>query len=308
MERDKRNRLRGEALRARTYHELAEMLRLLSLDLFDKDLGPPEDRFTTIITPVPELEVRENPRKHLEYVINQYGLNPQPRVTLFVEGESEVAFVETAFERLFGYHHGVCGLEIVNLKGVDNAAGSGRKDRFGAIFLLVDYLHDHQVPSFLVLDREGRAMDLKRAAQKRKSLYGYRKFAIPAGRIKVWQRNFEFDNFSDTELANALSKCTDGRVHFSSRDVKDVRERWPKSNLSELFKGRADRGLNKPQLARILAEVVVSPATRRSVDSRPIVKLLVRVVEFASQNHPPIFKSTWERNQPYMDKTRIVLR
>ena len=58
------------------------------------------------------------------------------------------------------------GIEIVNLKGVDNATGSASKDRFIAIFLLMDYLHDHQVPSFLMLDREGQAMALKREAQK----------------------------------------------------------------------------------------------------------------------------------------------
>lgn len=306
--RNKRNKLRGDARRAQTYRELAEMIRLLHLDLFQTDLGPPEGRRGVTITHVPELEVRENPREHLEYVVNQFGINPQARVTLFLEGESEVAFVEAAFERLFGIHYGAYAIEIVNLKGVDTATGSRKEDRYNAIFRLVDYLHDHQVASFLVLDNEGRAMQLKRDAQKRRSIFGYRRFAIPAGRVKVWRQCFELDNFSDSEIAKALMETTGNRTKFTSRDVKGIREQWPQLNLSRLYRRRTNRGLKKPELARALAEIALDSRTRRKIESRPVVKVLDRVRRFAALNHPPIFRSTWEHNQAYMDKTRIVLR
>lgn len=308
VERDKRQKLRGDALRAQTYRELAEMIRLLHRALFDVDLGPPEERFGWTITHVPELEVRKNPREHLEYVVNQFGLNPQARVTLFLEGKSEVAFVEAIFERLFGIHYGTYAIEIVNLKGVDTATGSGKEDRYNAIFRLVDYLHDHQVASFLILDNEGRAKQLKKDAQKRRSIFGYRKYAIPSGRIKVWRNSFELDNFSDTELAKALTEASRNQVKFTSQEVKAVRQRWPQAKLSELYRDKTDRGLNKPELARILADMLFDPNTRRRVESRPVVKVLDRVRRFAALNHPPIFRSTWEHNQAYMDKARIALR
>lgn len=215
----KRDELRGEALRAELYRQSAEMLRRLHRDLYQTDLGPPEDSLGGAAPRIPEPEVREDPREHLQFVANQYDLDPQPKAALFVEGESEVVFVRAIFRSLFGLHHGEPGVEIVNLHGVDNATGNRLRDRYNAIFRLVDYLLEHQTLVFLVLDNEGRAQELKAAAATKRSVFGSRRRAIAPDRIHVWERNFELDNFEDDELARALMTASGERVQFAVADL-----------------------------------------------------------------------------------------
>ena len=184
-----------------------------------------------------ELEVRDDPREYLQYVTNQYDLNSQPKAVLFVEGETEVVFVKKIFRDLFGSHHGKSGIEIMNLGGVDNATGTKKEDRYGAIFRLVDYLHEHQTLVFIMLDNEGRAKKLKASASRKPSLYSLRSRVIPPSRIRVWRQDFELDNFSDTEIARALTDLPGHSVQFRSTDIKAVRSKWPKQKISGLFPG-----------------------------------------------------------------------
>lgn len=259
----KRDQLRGDALRAQTLRQLAEMIRRLHSDLYHDDLGPVDEQFGTIINHIPELDVREDTRKHLELVTNQYNINPQPRATLFVEGQTEVTFIETIYRALFGNHFGVPGIEVMNLRGVSNATGGKRRDRYSAIFRLADYLHHHQTLVYIMLDNENHAKDLRDNASTRRSIYGHRKRAIPPRRIKVWNKDFELDNFSDAELASALTSLARGKASFSRRDVRVIRESWPDKKVAGLFEEKTGRALNKPVLGAALANLVLDPRTRK---------------------------------------------
>lgn len=299
VDRKKRDRLKGEALLGQAYRDLAKMLRLLYKDLYDEDLPEPHEIGLPAEGQIPEIDVRVDPREHLKYVANLYTLNPQPKLVLFVEGESEVRFVEQVYPELFGSHYGFSGIKLVNLHGVGNATGRKREDRFNALFRLIDYLHDEQIDTLVILDNEGHAQHLKDAARKKASLFGQRARATTPSRIRVWKTNFEFDNFSDTELARALTSLAPDDVRFRSQDVKHVRENWPKEGLSSLFKERTERGLEKPALAEQLAKITVAEDTRRSPMNRPIVKVLVSVHEEASRNWLPVRRDIWEANQQF---------
>ena len=98
-------------------------------------LPHPNEVTVTVRNPVPELEVRRDVRRHLEFVANRLGVNPQPRLSLIVEGQSEEAAIVRIFEDYFGSHPGILGIEIVVL-GVVDAATGGKKDRFRAIMRL----------------------------------------------------------------------------------------------------------------------------------------------------------------------------
>ena len=91
-------------------------------------------------------------RRYLEFVTNRLGINPQPRLSLIVEGESEEAAIRQIFEEYYDIHPGIIGIEIIVLGGVDVATGN-KEDRFRAILRLIDYLHHHQTFTFLVLDQ-----------------------------------------------------------------------------------------------------------------------------------------------------------
>ena len=298
----KRDRLQGDALRAESYRQSAEMVRQLHLELYGVDLGPPEEMFGQILNYIPELEVREDPRLYLQYVTNQYDLNSQPKAVLFVEGETEVVFVKKIFLDLFGIHPGKSGIEIVDLAGVDNATGTKKEDRYGAIFRLVDYLHDHQTFAFIMLDREGRAKNLQEAAAGKSSFFPVRKRAMHPSRIRVWRQDFELDNFSDTEIARALTDMPGHRVQFRSADIKAVRSKWPKWKISRLFRERTGHDLRKPLLAERLAEIVIDPETRRRPANRPVIKFLQRLDNQSWMNPLPITRDTWRQNQEYLDR------
>ena len=127
-----RAKLKGAALAAETMRSGAAMLRLLYKDLYGAELPDPNETTGTIRTHTPELEVRGDARRHLEFVVNQFDLNPRPKLTLFVEGQSEEVAVKAIFDRYFGASHGTHSIEIIVLGGVDNATGS-KDDRFRAI-------------------------------------------------------------------------------------------------------------------------------------------------------------------------------
>ncbi|HEY8009373.1 MAG TPA: hypothetical protein VIE67_00055, partial [Rudaea sp.] len=95
---DQRMRLKGKALHAETLREGALMLRWLHQDLYGEELPPPNEVHGTVITHIPELAIRKDVRRYVEYVVNKYGLNPQPKLVLIVEGETEERVVNRIFE------------------------------------------------------------------------------------------------------------------------------------------------------------------------------------------------------------------
>ncbi|WP_370334469.1 TOPRIM nucleotidyl transferase/hydrolase domain-containing protein [Parvularcula marina] len=294
----KKKRLKGDALRALALRDAANILRTLYRDLYENELKPTHEIFGMVVNRFPELEVRADIRKHLEYLTNQFDLNPQPKLVLFVEGESEVVLIEAIFERIFAAHPGVYGIEIVNLQGVNNATGSRKTDRFRAIFRLVDYLHHHQTMTFLILDRENQAERLLAAAKQTKSLHGQGRLAVPQEHIALWKVSLEFDNFSDTELAQAFNTLSEPTTTFHRTDIKAAREvKNPGKAISELYKAQTGYGLDKPKLARVLAEIMMEPKSRRKPLNRPLVKLLDKVCTRAARNPLPILEKTWRENQ-----------
>ena len=283
-----RGKLKGDALRAETIRAGAQMLRLLYVDLYGHELPHPNEVTRTIIRHEPELEAREDPRRHLELVANRFGVNPQPRLSLIVEGKSEEVAVKRIFTEYFGIHPGVCGIEIIALGGVGNATGGKKHDRFRAILRLIDYLHHHQTVAFLILDNENYARRLKEAAKGAKSIHAGRRYVTRTEYIRIWRKSFEFDNFSCTEIAAALTGLAEGGARFTVGEVVGVREAAePGSALKKLYESKSKGGLKKVELAEVLVDTMMSARSRRRVENRPIVRVLERVERLAVRNHLP---------------------
>ena len=302
-----RRKLKHDALRAETMRAGAHMLRLLHRDLYGKDLPHPNEVAGSIVNHVPELDARQDVRHHLELVANRFGVNPQPKLSLIVEGPSEEAAVTHIFEKYYGVHPGKYGIEIIVLGGVDAATGSKKGDRFGAIIRLIDYLHHHQTFAFLILDNENYAARLKAKARAARSIHGRRRYVTRAEYIRIWKDSFEFDNFSCTEIAAALTELAQGAATFGVSDVANAkRARNPGSVLKSLYKTKANYGLNKIHLATILVDTMMSPTTRRDIENRPIIKILNRVERLAARNHLPTTQRTRDANQRsrFLDRRR----
>lgn len=306
-----RDRLKGNALCSQAMRGGALMLRLLYRDLYDEQLPDPNEVRGTILSHVPELAVRADARRHMELITNRFDLNSAPKLTLFVEGASEEVAVKTIFERYFGAHVGTHQIEVINLGGVDNATGGKKMDRFRAILRLVDYLHHHQTFTFLILDNENNARKLKEAARNQASTLHDNRYATRPEYIKIWRSSFEFDNFSATEIARAMTALARGNAAFSPQDIMQCKKSEnPGARLSDLYSERTSAGLNKIDLSTTLVEMMFDSETRKVPANRPLIITLARVVRLAAKNPFPTMQEVWERNQisNYLGRTRIRVR
>ncbi|MEJ1359657.1 MAG: hypothetical protein RPU64_04025 [Candidatus Sedimenticola sp. (ex Thyasira tokunagai)] len=301
-----RDRLKGDALRAELIRAGALMLRLLYKDLYGVKLPHPNEVTRQIITHFPELEIRHDTRLYLEFVVNRYGLNPRPKLSLLVEGASEESAVRLIFDQYLGADPGKFGIEIMVLGSVDNATG-GKADKFRAILRLVDYLHYHQTFTFLILDNENYAGRLKEQARKAKSIHHEKRFVTRPEYIRIWKDSFELDNFSATEIANAFDELCSNRVNFTRSEVATCkRDTNPGAALSSLYEKKTQYGLEKIKLSEILVRNMLSASTKRKPRNRPIIQVLERVAALAARNPFSTRHETWEINQSsrYFGKKR----
>lgn len=293
---DQRKKLRGAALRSETIRYGAQMLRLLYKDLYGDDLPHPNEVYRTIGIHLPELEVRKDTRRHLEFVANRFGVNPQPRLCLFVEGQTEEIAVTRIFEEYYGLHPGTCGIELIDLGGVDNATGNQAGS--GGIIRLIDYLHHHQTVSFVILDNEGRAEKFKKDLLKAKSIHSNQRYVTQQRYVKTLKNSFEFDNFSCEEIADALTKLTEDNVIFNSIEISDAKKDGkPGAALKNLYKGKVGSELEKTKLAEILIDMMISSELSHKIEDRPIVKILNDVARLVFGNYLPIMQEIRDVNQ-----------
>ena len=292
---DMRKRLRGAAQRSETIRYGAQMLRLLYKDLYDEDLPHPNEVSRTFL-PLPEMEVRKDTRLHLEFVANRFGVNPQPLLCLFVEGQTEEFAITRIFEKYYGVHPGKHSIEIICLRGVDNATGND-KDHFGGIIRLIDYLHHHQICTFMILDNENLAKKFKEKLLNAKSIHKNKRSVTRQESIKVLENSFEFDNFSCDEIASALTKLTQSRTIFSGDDIASVKEdRNPGSALKKLYKRKTNYGLKKIELAKILIDNMKLESIQKNKE-RPIIKILNQIEILAFGNPLPTRQEFKDINQ-----------
>jgi len=302
-----RARLKGDALLAETLRSGAHMLRLLHKELYGEELPHPNEVTGTVITHIPELEIRKDVRRYLEFVVNRFKLNPQPKLALILEGQSEDAAVREIFEKYWGTHPGTYGIEIIVLGSVDAATGSKREDRFRAILRLIDYLHHHQTITFIVLDNENFAKRLKLEARKAKSIHSDRRYITRPEYIRVWKNSFEFDNFSCGEIAAAMNEQAKDYARFSVTEVTTCKNYSnPGACLQKLYKEKTHYGLQKIKLNEFLVKLMMLPNARRKIENRPIVQVLGRVARLAARNPLPTMNEVWEKNQAskYLGKKR----
>ena len=290
---DSRKRLKGAALLSENMRYGAQMLRLFYKDLYKSDLPHYNEVSRSIFIHLPETSVRKDARCYLEAIANRFNVNPQPRLCLFVEGQTEKTAIEYIFEKYYEIHHGKYGIEIICLNGVDNATG-GKRDRFGGIIRLIDYLHEHQTVTFLILDNENRAKTLQKRLGKEHSIHDRRRHVTKKELIEILDNSFEFDNFSRNEIAVALTELAPDNITFSEEDVAHPEGSLNHgSSLGSVYKKKANCGLNKIKLAKILIDKALISG---SIANTKIIKILNKVKEIVSDNYLPVCQAMREIN------------
>jgi len=107
-------------------------------------------------------------------------------------------------------------------------------------------------------------------------------------------------NFSDEEIARALTRVSEARYTFDSADVARARHAKAKSGnpLNTLYETKLAYLLNKVALLHELCSTLIANGTSaKEADNRPVVRLLLRAIELAAMNHQPVTTDLWEHNQ-----------
>jgi hypothetical protein len=196
--------------------------------------------------------VTQNELQNLEFLTNQYHLNPRPKLILVVEGNGESEQFPRLAKELFGYSFPQVGIEVVNIQGVGNFTGKQKTDKYGALERFIDDYHNRQTVVFVVLDDEGRVSKIKDELLKAHSKYYPNRMVTKEEYIHVWdKKNIEFDNFSHDEIARAMTKLSEGRYTFKVDEIAHcencffARESNP---LGKLFREKLKYDLSKPEL------------------------------------------------------------
>jgi len=249
--------------------------------------------------------ITQNELQYLEFLTNQYHLNPRPKLILVVEGNGEAEQFPRLAKELFGYSFPQVGIEVVNLQGVGNFTGKKGKDKYGALERFIDDYHHRQTVVFVVLDDEGRVSKIKEKLLKAHSKYDPKRMVTKEEYIQVWDnKNIEFDNFSHDEIARAMTKLSRGRYTFKVDEIADCENCFSagESNpLGKLFNEKLKYDPSKLELLNILFGFIIScPENEFDADGkakRHVVQVIEKVRELAAKNYPSDTQDTWRKYQ-----------
>lgn len=115
---DKKRELKGKALLAQTLYSMEHMLRLYYEDLTGEKLYPPDESQDWTRAKLYGEGITENELSYLEFLANEYHVNPKPNLILIVEGEGECQEIPRLCQELFGYNFSKLGIEVFDLKGI----------------------------------------------------------------------------------------------------------------------------------------------------------------------------------------------
>jgi hypothetical protein len=303
VRKSKKEQLKGTALLAQTWRVLERILNLFHRDLageflfsYGEDIRSRESLYGEGI-PQDDLAL-------LEYVTNQYGINPRPKLFLFVEGDGEVEQFSRLATELFGMSFSEIRIQIQNLHGVSGFEGEKKFDKHGAFEKLIEYYHDKQTIAFFILDNEGRVGQVKQKLISKVSKEHPNRTITKDEYIKLWNKNVEFDNFTNDEIAEGMKKLSEGRYSFTESEIEDCRncfgQRGRGDTLSRLYREKTDYGLNKIKLLERLITCAIS-FPKLEVDGvevlRPLVQTIQDVRHLAMRNYQPSRLQSWKETQ-----------
>ncbi|MBI4684521.1 MAG: hypothetical protein HY755_04925 [Nitrospirae bacterium] len=153
------------------------------------------------------------------------------------------------------------------------------------------------------MDNENNAIPFRSKLIKKKSRYAEsNRYITNEDYIFIWNKCFEFDNFSDGEIANALSSLSQ-RHSFSQDEIAALRKDFGKqkgATISTLYEEKTAHSLDKPALAELLVDAVIGNLDKEIIGGnwqRPLLKKVEEIIELAAKNYQPHRYDTWKTNQ-----------
>ena len=211
--RRKRLTLKGAALRAEDGYYQAEVLRRY-LAIYHGVTDLPDEDLVRLGPQVPSYKERffgrqtttDGDRSVFRNVVRQYDLDPQPRVRWFVEGETEIGFIERWAElRRVSLER--AGIELLNLKGVGKL-----EDPLVRAFLILS--QQEEIFVAMTVDGDDKGAERRRVLEKMSE-----SGLLPAG-YAISEPNFEDHNFSIEVMLSAAGALNTDVEPVQSSDLE----------------------------------------------------------------------------------------
>jgi len=223
--RNERKRLRGEGLLAQDFYDAAQNLRTY-LHRYHAVTVPEELRVGRLVDPdAPPVSLRDEMRR--------LGLDPQERVVWFLEGETEMAYVE-AWCAAVGIDLRSSGVELRNAEGTGFFAKRSFRDQLA-------YLQREEIYAYVSVDRDANPNERGRGSaegresdpthiRELKQLEADKR--LPIG-FKEWRGNFVEANFTLAEVTAIARKMAEDAgcpVDLSIQEIEQERLFKPDGN------------------------------------------------------------------------------
>lgn len=139
---------------------------------------------------------------------------------------------------------------------------------------------------------------MKKGLLDAKSEYFEKRAVTNENYIHIWNIAYEFDNFSNKEIASAMSVLAPNTL-FTEPEVEQARQDSnPGSALKRLFEAKTASPLSKRSLNKELTSLLIAEAeTSGILPQRPILDQLHKIIGLAATNHQPTSGEVWEINQ-----------
>jgi hypothetical protein len=215
MRYEKRNKLTGKALFAQDYYDRAYILKHLLEELGETNVPEPDDVMDTnegkwkirIYGQMVDYSSREVLRK----ILDEFGLDRNHRIHLFIEDESNLEatkIIATAMR-----------LDL-QAEGIHIEGLAGSSDFYNPTFVnRLMYIRGEGATPYLIVDNENKSHDQKMKLEKRGLL--------DKDCSRIWEGEFESDNWTDEELISQLTVMAGeegASIEISVDDLRKYRE------------------------------------------------------------------------------------
>lgn len=243
--------------------------------------------------------------KRMQYLVNDFGLNYQPTVIVFVEGETEESVLPKMYTDRFGVPAESMGIEFRTLGGITKLFGPTVKPKIEGKYtsiivsnfqnMLSYNLDKWQTIPLLVGDNENEI--LTKLSSGNCIAFEDKDYKLPSGWCLVWGqdvgfslvgKDFELANYTNTELINAIVELNP-KVNVTEAQIEKLRKN--EQGLKQLPEPNGALVDNlKIRLADKLYESLKNMYGDSKDDSlleRPLFKVLDHIARTASLNHAP---------------------
>ena len=156
-----------------------------------------------------------------------------------------------------------------------------------------------------MLDNEGKPRPdvIKGKLIAKDSRYFKKRKVTRAEYVHIWNKSIEFDNFDNTEIAEALTKLCEGTYEFNSVDIQACRNSSSGNPLEDFLNSftEGEYFLNKRALLKTLFDGIIGLSSeeyeKRKISEKPIMKLLQMVINLAGRNYQPQSDDAWTETQ-----------